>query len=66
MTTGAIYGSFKSKEEELFLAIFEAPASGVDVQFRNGALSVCNLRAGSRGRRPFEPGWGVRWKHRAN
>jgi AcrR family transcriptional regulator len=37
MTTGAIYGNFKSKEE-LFLAIFEAPASGVDVQFRDGAL----------------------------
>ena len=36
MTTGAIYGNFKSKEE-LFLAIFEAPASGVDVQFRDGA-----------------------------
>jgi AcrR family transcriptional regulator len=36
MTTGAIYGNFKSKEE-LFLAIFEAPASGVNVQFRDGA-----------------------------
>jgi len=36
MTTGAIYGSFKSKEE-LFLAIFEAPSSGVNVQFREGA-----------------------------
>jgi len=36
MTTGAIYGNFKNKEE-LFLAIFEAPASGVAVQFRDGA-----------------------------
>jgi AcrR family transcriptional regulator len=36
MTTGAIYGNFKSKEE-LFLAIFEAPSSGVNVQFREGA-----------------------------
>src|SRR5580693_6877053 len=36
MTTGAIYGSFKSKED-LFLAIFETPASGVGVQFRQGA-----------------------------
>jgi AcrR family transcriptional regulator len=36
MTTGAIYGNFRSKEE-LFLAIFEAPSSGVNVQFRQGA-----------------------------
>jgi AcrR family transcriptional regulator len=36
MTTGAIYGNFKSKEE-LFLAIFETPASGVAVRFRRGA-----------------------------
>jgi AcrR family transcriptional regulator len=36
LTTGAIYGNFKSKEE-LFLAIFEAPASGVNVDFREGA-----------------------------
>ena len=36
LTTGAIYGNFKSKEE-LFLAIFEAPAVGVDVDFRAGA-----------------------------
>jgi len=36
LTTGAIYGNFKSKEE-LFLAIFEAPAAGVNVAFRHGA-----------------------------
>jgi AcrR family transcriptional regulator len=43
MTTGAIYGNFKSKEE-LFLAIFEAPASGVDVQFREGATLKEQMR----------------------
>ena len=43
MTTGAIYGNFKSKEE-LFLAIFEAPASGVNVEFRKGAPLKAQMR----------------------
>jgi AcrR family transcriptional regulator len=36
MTTGAIYGNFGGKEE-LFLALFEGPLSGVSIEFRDGA-----------------------------
>jgi AcrR family transcriptional regulator len=43
LTTGAIYGNFKSKEE-LFLAIFEAPAAGVNVEFREGAPLKAQMR----------------------
>jgi AcrR family transcriptional regulator len=43
LTTGAIYGNFKSKEQ-LFLAIFEAPASGVNVEFREGAPLKAQMR----------------------
>ena len=36
LTTGAIYGNFRSKED-LFLAVMENPASGVDPPFEPGA-----------------------------
>jgi AcrR family transcriptional regulator len=36
MTTGAIYGNFRSKED-LFLSLFEGPLSGMHIEFRAGA-----------------------------
>ncbi len=43
MTTGAIYGNFKGKED-LFLAIFEKPALGVDARLRPGATFQEQMR----------------------